>query len=222
VTVEKAFLQTERGDRIPCLFNPSELELSARTEWRGRLVPGRNAPELEFGGGRSGSLRLALTFDTSSDGSAVTKHTSKLLELMQVDTRLPSHDAARNTGRPGWVKFHWGDLHSFTAVIEQLDLTFTFFSSGGVPLRARAALVLRQFKEDGRWGPQNPTSGTPMPHRTHQVRRGETLDRIAAAHYGDARRWRLIAQANGITNPMDVQPGTVLALPDPQEASDAR
>ena len=43
---------------------------------------------------------------------------------------------------------------------------------------------------------------------------GETLDRIAAAHYADPFNWRLIAEANGIIDPLDVAPGTVLVIPE--------
>jgi len=64
------------------------------------------------------------------------------------------------------------------------------------------------------FGPQNPTSGTPRPHRVHRVQPGETLDRIAAAHLGDATSWRVIAQANGIEDPLAVKPGTLLAIPE--------
>jgi nucleoid-associated protein YgaU len=42
---------------------------------------------------------------------------------------------------------------------------------------------------------------------------GETLDRIAARYYGDATRWRLLADANGISDPLAVRPGALLAVP---------
>ena len=45
-------------------------------------------------------------------------------------------------------------------------------------------MSLKQFEEDAKWGPQNPTSGTPRPHRMHQLERGETLDRLAAKWFG--------------------------------------
>ena len=92
------------------------------------------------------------------------------------------------------MTFHWGDLHSFKAVIAQLDLTFTYFSARGTPLRATMALVLRQYEESQAFGPQNPTSGTPRPHRVHRVQRGRDPrpDR-RARYYGDSTRWRLLA-----------------------------
>jgi nucleoid-associated protein YgaU len=45
------------------------------------------------------------------------------------------------------------------------------------------------------------------------VRRGQSLTAIASAEYGDPRAWRIIADANGIDNPLGLAPGTRLLLP---------
>jgi LysM repeat protein len=213
MTLQKAFLETEGGQRIDCLFNPAHLTLTRANHWVSDLVPGRAAPNLYFTGGHAGTLTTTLTFDTTANGGDVTVHTAKLLKLMAVDPNLPGYDSATGRGRPPWVKFHWGDFHSFAGVIADLQIDFTYFSANGIPLRAKAALLLRQYTEEGDFGPQNPTSGTPEPERVHRVRTGETLDRIAATYYGDAGRWRAVAVANDIEDPLDVPPGTVLTIP---------
>lgn len=213
---QKAYLETETSVTIPCMFNPSELHISRSNSWSGGALPGRDAPELTFDGGSAGTMSLDLLFDTTSVGKPVTKYTNKVLELMKIDTSLPGFDETKNNGRPPWVKFHWGDMHSFKAIIESLDLRFTYFSSTGMPLRAKVDVSLRQFEPDANWGPQNPTSGTPKPHRVHRVQKGETLDRISAQHYGDATKWRLIAAANGIDDPLAIRPGSFLNIPKQQ------
>jgi hypothetical protein len=157
---------------------------------------------------------LSLFFDTTSDGKAVTDYTSKLLKLMEINSSLPGSSEVTQNARPPWVVFHWGDLHSFKAVITSLTLNFTYFSSTGVPLRAKADLSLLQYQEELAFGPQNPTSGTPFPHRTHRVQPGETLDRIAAIHFGDPTKWRRIADGNGIEDPLSLRPGMLLAIPE--------
>jgi nucleoid-associated protein YgaU len=45
------------------------------------------------------------------------------------------------------------------------------------------------------------------------VKRGQSLATIASAEYGDPRAWRIIADANGIDNPLRLAPGTRLLLP---------
>jgi hypothetical protein len=209
----KAYLETERGQKVNCLFNPSKLQMAKSNTWTSGNSSGRNAPDLVFDGGGSGSMTLELIFDTTDTGKAVTDHTNLLGALMNIDTQLPDYDSATNNGRPQWVKFHWGDMHTFKAVITSMDLTFTYFSSAGVPLRANVNLSLTQYEPEANWGPQNPTSGTPAPHRLHQVHKGETLDRIAARHYKDSTKWRIIADANGITDPLALKPGSVLSIP---------
>jgi len=211
--VEKAFLEIEGGQRVPCLFNPAQLQLTRSNSWAGAPVPGRGVPRLRYTGASSGVLRVDLFFDTTHDGSDVTTHTGKVVALMDVDPTLPGTDEASHNARPPTVSFHWGDLHSFTAVVTDLDLTFTYFSSSGTPLRATASLTLRQYEESGAFGRQNPTSGTPRPHRVHRVQAGETLDRIAATYYGDATRWRALAAANHITDPLALRPGSLLSVP---------
>ncbi|MGH9136351.1 MAG: LysM peptidoglycan-binding domain-containing protein [Acidimicrobiales bacterium] len=210
---EKAFLETETKQRIPCSFNPSELQIQMMNRWAADSVPGGGAPSVRYAGSQSGMLSLSLFFDTTADGSSVTAHTAKLMKLMEPDPSLPGSDEASGNVRPPWVVFHWGDLHSFKAVIGSLDVTFVYFAADGTPLRARAELELTQFEPQLAFAPQNPTSGTPRPHRVHQVHPGETLDRIAAAHYGDPTRWRTIAAANGIEDPLAIRPGTMLAIP---------
>jgi hypothetical protein len=157
---------------------------------------------------------LTLFFDTTDTGASVTTYTSKLVGLMEINSSLPGSTPTTNNARPPWVTFNWGDFHSFKAVVSSLSLTFEYFSSSGTPLRARAAITLTQYQEDMAFGPQNPTSGTPRPHRVHRVQPGETLDRISALHFGDSTKWRRIADANGIEDPLALRPGSLLAIPE--------
>jgi nucleoid-associated protein YgaU len=211
----KAYLRSEKGDRIDCLFNPSELTIGKSNNWKAGESKGRNAPDLRFQGGQSATLSLTLTFDTTREGKDVTEYTTKLLDMMKSDTNLPGGDKGRNSGRPPWVEFHWGKLHSFKAVIEKLQVKFTYFASDGTPLRAKADVSLKQWKDEAELPLQNPTSMTPSVHTVHTLLPGETLDRVAALYYQDSTRWRLIAEANGVVDPLEIPPGTVLILPEP-------
>jgi hypothetical protein len=211
---EKAYLLTEKGDRIRCLFNPAELTITKANTWNAGESKGRNAPELRFQGGQPGTLTLSLTLDTTDSGTDVTTHTDALLDLMKVDPALAGSDRQRNKARPPWVEFHWGKLHSFRAIIERLQVKFTYFASSGMPLRAKAELSLKQYKDEGERPLQNPTSYTPTLHTVHRVVHGETLDRIAASYYADPTRWRLIAEANAVVDPLAVPAGTLLVIPE--------
>jgi hypothetical protein len=212
---DKAYLETETGGRINCLFNPGELQITMASNWRGDTIPGQSGPTMKFEGGQSGSMSLELFFDTTDKGQTVTTHTNQLMKLVQIDTSLPGYSEATNNGRPPWVKFHWGSFHSFRCVVTSLSITFVYFAADGTPLRARANMDLTQFEPDDNWPSQNPTSGTPKPAAAHQVQPGENLALIAARYYGDATKWRPIAAhpANRITDPFRLRPGAIIDIP---------
>jgi hypothetical protein len=215
----KAQIKTETGSVIECLFNPSELTITKATQWNATKGKGKNTPKLRFQQGSSGTMTLALTLDTTDSGEPVTTHTEELLNLTKVDPSVRGANSSNNSARPPWCEFHWGDFHSFKAVVENLQIKFTYFASSGTPLRAQAQLTLKQYEDVESWALQNPTSGTPRPHAVHRIVPGETLDRVAARHYGDPTRWRLIADANEILDPLELEPGTALAIPEPEVMS---
>jgi len=201
----KAYLETEDGQQLNCLFNPEELSISRTVTWNPSASVGENAPQLTFGKGESGTLGFTLEFDTTDTGQAVTSYTSALLKLMDIDS---------SKSRPPWVRFCWGDLTSFKSVLTSATITFTYFGSDGTPLRAKAVLSLKQYQDDGKYALQNPTSGTRTRDRLHRVLPGETLDRISYTYYGDPTQWRLIAKRNAILDPLRIPPGRLLIVPE--------
>ncbi|MEO5723223.1 MAG: LysM peptidoglycan-binding domain-containing protein [Ilumatobacteraceae bacterium] len=210
---EKAYLETEGGEHIACLFNPEELAVTVSSGWQESTVPGQGGGTLEYRGGEPGTMSLDLFFDTTDKGSTVAAYTNKLIKLTKIDTTLAGYSQTSNNGRPPWVKFHWGGFHSFRCVIENITVTFVYFAPDGTPLRARASMSLKQFEPDDTWPAQNPTSGTPNPSASHQVQPGENLSLIAAQYYGDATKWRPIAAGNGIADPFHLRPGSILDIP---------
>ncbi|MDP9091480.1 MAG: LysM peptidoglycan-binding domain-containing protein [Actinomycetota bacterium] len=213
--LEKAFLKFEgKGkEKLPCLFNPETITITKTNDWGSDPMPGKGVPRLEFKGQSSGTMNFDLVFDTTADGRPVTDYTNKLLSQMEIDPNLPGTNENTNNGRPPMVVFHWGQLYSFPAVIRSATVTFDYFSSSGVPLRAKVKLDMTQYMASRAFTKQNPTSGTPEPHRVHRVQPGETLDRISARYYGDSTRWRLLADANGVEDPLSIRPGSLLSVP---------
>ena len=62
--------------------------------------------------------------------------------------------------------------------------------------------------------PQNTTSGTPNPGQVRRLEAGQYLDTVADELYGDHGQWRAIANANGIDDPLALDPGRVLMIPE--------
>lgn len=212
MTTTKAFLMSEIGVRVQCQFNPTQLQTSKTVNWSEQNALGRDAPELWWNGGGSGEMTLELFLDASDVGVPLVRTTTTLLLLTKEMPLL---------FRPPWVVFVWGTFFTHQSVITSLSFTYTYFSETGTPLRARASISLRQFDE-ALLPLQNPTSHTPVPHETHVVTAGETLDRIAAQHYRDSGKWRLLAETNGVTDPSRLVPGTILVIPDLRRQHDVR
>jgi len=56
----------------------------------------------------------------------------------------------------------------------------------------------------------------PAAPRTYEVKKGDSLSKIAKHVYGDAGKWKAIFAANGdqIKDPDKIYPGQVLTIPD--------
>jgi hypothetical protein len=220
--VTKAVIWIEPGsdiapdDTIECLFNPEEFSLAKSTDWSAEDTKYVNAPKMTFNKGGASSLDLELIFDTTDVGTTVAGYTKQLLRLLERNPNLPSEQSA--VKRPPTVRFHWGEFTSFESYVKSVSVTYTYFSAAGTPLRAKAKVSLEQSEDDNTWLAQNPTSGTPHPHRVHVLQTGETLDALAALYYDNPTRWRIIAAANGVTDPLRVRPGTALTVPLSGEA----
>lgn len=215
VDVEPASFDVEDGTTVQFMFNPETLTLKLGTEWDGgeKDEPPPPLGQRRFKSVTVGTMSFDLIFDTTRDGTSVTTHTSELMKLVQPNDDLPGSDTNSDNVRPPTVVFNWGQLHSWPAVVKSLDVTFLYFSHEGIPLRAKVSVTIEQFSTEDKFEKQNPTSGTPDPHRVHRVLPGETLDRIAARYYGDATQWRQLAGANGVEDPLALRPGALLTVP---------
>lgn len=218
--VTKAYITVmSTSTQLPCLFNPESFSISKSNSWGEDDESEENTPTsgsstLDFKSSAPATMDLSLIFDTTATGtSVIDTYTGKLMALMDPDESAPDADPDAGYVPPSTVTFSWGSFTSWESVIESMSINYTFFSSSGVPLRAQVQMSLKQYDLDENFGPQNPTSRTPKPHRVHRVQPGETLDRISAKYYGDSTQWRQLAAANGLEDPLAVRPGTVLAIP---------
>src|SRR5690606_25377152 len=112
-----------------------------------------------------------------------------------------SSTISSNTPSPPWVVFGWGTFTSFVAIVKQVQAQYTMFRPDGTPIRATCTFTLEEVPTTPP-PRQNPTSGALATHRTHVVVAGDTLPSVAQREYGDPTRWRALAEANGIDDPM--------------------
>jgi nucleoid-associated protein YgaU len=207
------------GEKIEVHFNPKELVLSKTNNWKQDDSPKANVPATEFTSGGATTLKMQLYFDTYKDGTngqaedVSKKYTEKLCAMMDVDPDWK--DKKSKKSRPPNVRFQWGKMVGFEAVITSINQRYTLFlpNDEGTPVRAVLDVTFSEVKDKVYKPNQNPSSGGVGGERVWIVREGDTLPWIAYAEYNDPKEWRVIADANNLTQIRRLKPGAMLVIP---------
>jgi hypothetical protein len=197
------------GDEVSCMFNPFEYTVSKTNSYTEDPKNQSDSPSVNFKKAGPQTLKLTLLFDSYESGEDVSLQTNKLWAFMRPDKALSNSDKKE----PPRVAFHWG-VFRFAAVITNMTQKFTLFMKDGTPVRASVDITFTQYNDVNDYPAQNPTSGGGPVLRTWQLIRGDRLDNIAAAVYGDATKWRQIAEYNNLDNPLAVRPGQRITIPE--------
>jgi nucleoid-associated protein YgaU len=112
------------------------------------------------------------------------------------------------------LTFNWGP-QNYLVTLNQVTINYTRFTSQGQPVRAMVDMTFNLKPKN--LAPTNPTSGGLPGRRSHVLTGAETLAGLSTQTYGSPGRWRQIATANGIQDPLRVPPGTLLYLPSAEE-----
>jgi hypothetical protein len=193
------------GEVVECGFNPQDYTISKTNVWTYKPSQGDDLPKPEFGGGMPMTYKLSLLLDSSLDGpeASVKDQANKLMGAMH-----------GNGTAPKFVEFSWGSVKLPKAAPVSIAITYALFRPNGEPIRAFVDLELAQAEPSSPAGKaQNPTTRAITGLRAITVRDGDSLPSIAYAAYGDPTRWRVIAEANGIDNPMHLRRGSSLMIP---------
>ncbi|MEI3853634.1 MULTISPECIES: CIS tube protein [unclassified Ensifer] len=151
-----------------------------------------------------------------------------------------NHGENHQRGAPPLVRFIWGQSWNVLGVVTAIAERFECFDPEGRPRRSFLRARLRRANEpEASPGRSNsPTllfqgsNATPFFELSAPGSAGSfeyterfeiptddtglpslRLDQLAARIYGNPAEWRLIANANAVTDPLRLAPGTVLALP---------
>lgn len=202
----------DTNEKIRCLFNPTEYTIAKSNSWQPKPVVGKNVPKLDFTGGGARTLNVELLFDVfENQGADVRTYVNKLWDLTMIDERQKNPSTERS--RPPFCLFQWGGNWHFKAVVTSLSVRYTLFRQDGTPVRAIATVALQEAQDDTDLPGTNPTSYAEPGYRRRVTEPHDTLALIAYQEYGDASKWRTIAEANKIVDPSDLTVGQVLSIP---------
>ncbi len=214
------------NQKVEFHFNPSEYSIVKANKYNPAANKGGNVPRWEFAGGNPRVVSMELLFDSSlprTDDRGrdvqeddVRTDIDKLFDFMLVDETLKQQDGRdSHMSRPPQCQLQWAkdSKNHFLCYIASCSVNYFMFNSEGVPIRATASLVLHEALDSEQLGGTNPTSRGEPGRRAWTVQAGDRLDWISYREYGDAGEWRLIAEANHLHTPRDLQPGMVLVIP---------
>lgn len=97
----------------------------------------------------------------------------------------------------------------FQGVLQNVTKTFTRFTAQGIPVRATLSCTFLEYEDTA----QQVKKLNPIDDPTRIIKQGETLSSIAQEEYGNSALWRVIADANRLINPRNLEVGSVLIVP---------
>ena len=175
------------AETIPVMYNPTELSLNKSV-----VVQGEGS-NIQFQRVNDDDLTVNLFFDTYDKRSDVRLYTNRIAALTQptVGTGMRKE--------PPTVVFSWAGA-LFTGIIVRLEQKFTMFLESGVPVRAELNVT---FKSVLTVQQDLAARGYFNCRQFWTVSENDRLYLVAQRTLGDAGLWRLIADANGIDDPLN-------------------
>jgi hypothetical protein len=202
------------NQEIVCGFNPQSFSVAKTNVFTFKPTQGQDLPKGEFGGGLPRVTKLSLLLDSTlpnpNNTKTVTDQANLLLKMMETGGSAPA---------PPMVTFIWGAVNLPKSFPINLTIQYILFKPNGEPLRANVDIELAQAEKatTASGGTANasgnPTTRSKRGTTMHVVHDGDSLPSISYGAYGDATRWRDIADANGIDDPMKLRRGRQLTIP---------
>jgi nucleoid-associated protein YgaU len=208
-------VNTATGAALPVLYNPAEFTLEQGNTFAEIGIPGLAASPSQYVRGKLRTLAMELFFDSYETGQDVRRLTAPILALLDPDPR---------TLAPPVLLFSMGRFQ-FRCVLADAGQRFTMFVADGTPVRCTMTVRLQEYTEieieiqSGLFVDAPGVSAAvdaiarPGTSLVHVVVRGDTVSALAGQYLGDPGRWREIADANAVADPLVLTPGATLVIP---------
>ncbi len=199
-TTQYAGVESVGGQVISSQFARSGLEILSFRLFFDSLSAGS-----EVGGTVMDKLKFSLNSMLPSIGKQidVRKYTKQVTDLMLVHEDLH---------RPPYVNLSWSSLQ-FCGYLIQCNQNFIKFNERGIPVRAWLDCVFLETQSPQALKMGNLVLNSPDTTKFHTVCQGESLWSMSVEAYGQPEEWRLIADANGLSNPRRLRSGERLRMP---------
>lgn len=210
IKIQKEYISEE----VECTFNPAEYAITNTANYN----EGKSSPQhtLSFSSVSLRELKVTLYFSSDNTNNLLSLLTELPFAYLEPVTDITQKivKALYVSGtehRPPLVSFVWGNL-DFEGFLTSVSETYTMFDSSGKPIRGKLDISI---KEAGEMVLSRKKEPFESPDRTKwkTMTEGMSYWDLAYQEYGDPGKWRIIADANGIVNPLEVVNGQIIKIP---------
>jgi Contractile injection system tube protein/LysM domain len=195
-------ITTENGTTIKALFNPTSYTMIKKNNIQPQQIPGLESPIVQYVCGSQCTLNMKLFFDTYEEQTDVSVRTDAVYKLL---------DIVKSTHAAPICDIRWGGFH-FKGVLESVSGEFSLFLPNGTPVRANLTVNFIEWRDVHSLVQVNPKESADH-QKNRWVKSGERLDGIAGEEYENPAQWRMIAEANNLEDPRQLQPGQHIVIP---------
>lgn len=209
---DAVIINLDKSEVVPVQFNPAEYKLIEGADYTHIPRQNSDSPVINFAGGKQPRLIMSLYFNTyqvQTSTISLSEEEEKDVSL-EVEKLVKLRQIVGKVHRPPLVAFVWGSL-KFIGFIKSVTSTYTMFAKNGKPLRAKVDVEFLATPDEE--GARRSPFESPDRTKVRILSEDESLWSLARKEYGDEGKWRYIAEANRIMDPLEIPGGTVLKVP---------
>lgn len=198
----------ELQDRVfEVMFNPSEYTLTYRNTPRRQRTQTPVSRDIEHGGQETQTFQVNLVLDGTGTSEAVGTTAPQTVKARVNKFLETCYRVNGERHTPNRLHLQWGII-DFYGWLQSVQIRYALFDQGGDPLRAELNCQFMGYEEQ-----QMVHLSSPDLTHVRMAKAGDTLPLLAKEIYGSSRYYLLIAEANGLDDFRNLQPGTVLHFP---------
>jgi len=205
------------------LLNPEKFSEKLEVQYEESQAIGATAADLKFKSILPQSLDLSFIFDSTGILNKNTSFGTNLLAETKTESvpdqlkRLKgvAFDYSGDIHQPKYLLLSWGESWGkelFKGRMTTLNITYTLFSPGGVPIRATADATFKKSLDKEAQEALKKKNSPDLSH-VRVVKDGDTLPFMTYKIYGDSKYFLEVARVNRITNFRSLEVGREIFFP---------
>jgi hypothetical protein len=188
------------------MFNPTTFNRKLEIEYADGQGFGTSAASKKFKKIKPQDYDLELLIDGTGASGPKKSVPDEITQFMKV---CAEYNGEKH--RPNYLLISWAKL-VLKAVLTSVEVSYTMFDKDGTPLRAKITASFSGTVDDDLRSKQEKPSSPDLTH-VRTVLEGDTLPLMSERIYGDSKYYVQVAEANGLNNFRNLEPGTQIFFP---------